>query len=93
MKLVFGFILLQIFVKVNGLDIDPTICSDIWVGLLPHPDPQKCSFYIRCFIFFPTVLECPSNTIFVPHSNASFHDGSCVPGKSHEIMKRVFPGL
>jgi hypothetical protein len=81
MKLVFVFIALQFFASFNGQDVDPSICSGIWVGLLPHPDPQLCRFYIRCFVSVPTVLECPENKMFVPHYNASAIDGTCEPGK------------
>ena len=69
------FYLILITLVVDSVDIPSDYCKGIEQGVLPHPDPTRCTEFVLCFYETINVLNCTRpNEIFYPPAE------DCLPG-------------
>lgn len=63
--------------SVTGQAVDPEFCRNngVSIGVLPHPDPLLCNYFVVCANGLPFLAQCNPNEIFWPPT------GDCQPGK------------
>jgi hypothetical protein len=69
------FCLIFLIFFVNCDDIPNDYCVGIQLGVLPHPDPTRCTEFVFCYNEVPYPMNCTRpNEIFHPP------DEDCLPG-------------
>ena len=89
---IFGFFLIFVQLSVAQLLPPPPAdsCVGYYLGVIQHPDPTWCRYYIICLNNEPIELRsCDPGYIFIPRDVADPPYGECQPGERNFRVKKI----